>query len=136
MAIPSCHFIREPLLEANAYDDFDFFACWDEANPTSGTTIPTDHACAANPVPILGCTDPAACNFTPESTTDDGSCEYDSCGCLADLNSDGLIAVSDVLILLGDFGCASLCIADIDGDGLVGVSDVLIALAEFGLVCS
>ena len=53
MAIPSCQFINEPLLEPNAYDDFDFFECWDEANPTSGTTIPTEHVCAANPVPIL-----------------------------------------------------------------------------------
>jgi len=53
MAIPSCHFISEPLLEPNAYDDFDFFECWDDSNPTSGTTIPTEHFCAANPVPIL-----------------------------------------------------------------------------------
>lgn len=53
MAIPSCHFISEPLLEPNAYDDFDFFECWDDANPTSGTTIPTEHFCAENPVPIL-----------------------------------------------------------------------------------
>ena len=38
--------------EPNAYDDFDFFECWNEANPTSGTTIPTEHVCW-NPVPIL-----------------------------------------------------------------------------------
>lgn len=136
MNLPSCHFLREPLLEADAYDGFDFFACWDANAPTSGVTVPTEHACAVIPVPIPGCMDPAACNHNPLATSDDGSCEYNSCACPADLDANGLIAVSDVLIVLGDFGCVVNCTADLNEDGLVGVSDILLVLAEFGLVCS
>lgn len=28
----------------------------------------------------LGCTDPSSCNFDPDATLDDGSCEYELCG--------------------------------------------------------
>lgn len=32
---------------------------------------------------VCGCTDAGACNFDPAATSDDGSCEYDSCaGCM------------------------------------------------------
>ena len=32
--------------------------------------------------PFIGCTDPDACNYTPGSLCDDGTCEYDTCtGC-------------------------------------------------------
>jgi len=38
--------------------------------------------CCIYPTPILGCTDPTACNYDPSATIDDGSCEYTSCmGC-------------------------------------------------------
>ncbi len=39
--------------------------------------------------PILGCTDPAACNYDPEATEDDGTCAYES-ECIPDfiLNID------------------------------------------------
>ncbi len=33
--------------------------------------------CGDNPIDIFGCTDPAALNYTPEATINDGSCEYD-----------------------------------------------------------
>ena len=45
------------------------------------------------------------------------------------------IEVTDVLILLSDFGCASDCIADIDGDGATNVNDILLLLAAFGEDC-
>ena len=38
--------------------------------------------CTSDDVDIAGCTDAAACNYNPNATADDGSCEFDSCaGC-------------------------------------------------------
>lgn len=55
---------------------------------------------------FMGCTDAAACNFNPLANQDDGSCIdcNEDAACLADLDSNGLVAVSDLLILLGAFG--------------------------------
>ena len=45
---------------------------------------------------VLGCTAPAACNFDPDATEDDGSCaELDACGvcggsCTSDINNNGV----------------------------------------------
>jgi len=55
--------------------------------------------------------------------------------CTADLDGDGLVAVSDVLALLGEFGCLAGCSADITGDGQVTTADMLVILAEFGTIC-
>jgi hypothetical protein len=55
-------------------------------------------------------------------------------GLLGDLDDDGLVAVSDLLILLADWGdCADPddCPADLDGDGTVAVSDLLTLLANW-----
>jgi len=57
-------------------------------------------------------------------------------GCLADLDGNGSIGVSDFLSLLASWGpCppkADYCPADFDGDGNVGVSDFLTLLANWG----
>jgi hypothetical protein len=58
-----------------------------------------------------------------------------SAGCTADLNGNGTIEVSDLLILLGEFGCTSDCTADITGDGMVTVLDLLQLVAEHGNNC-
>ena len=55
--------------------------------------------------------------------------------CPEDFDGDGLVAVSDVLFLLGDFGCLSGCVADINGDGIVTAVDMLAILAVFGTPC-
>jgi spore coat protein H len=55
--------------------------------------------------------------------------------CPEDLDGDGAVGVSDVLMVLGEFGCASNCTMDIDGDQSVGVSDVLAVLSVFGELC-
>ena len=54
---------------------------------------------------------------------------------VADLNGDSLVGVGDVLMILGEFGCASGCLYDIDGDGAVSVTDVLSLLGSFGTAC-
>lgn len=58
---------------------------------------------------FAGCTDPEAGNFNPLANLDDGSCG-DGCldeplpGCASDLDNDGAVSVSDLLLLLGEFG--------------------------------
>lgn len=52
-----------------------------------------------------------------------------------DLNGDGSVNVSDMLILLGDWGqCVDVndCPADLNEDGAVNVSDLLILLGNWG----
>ena len=55
--------------------------------------------------------------------------------CILDLNGDGLIAVSDILLLLSDFGCLVDCENDLNGDGAITVSDMLTLLSSFGTDC-
>ena len=122
---------------------------WDYGNPF---TVSQDCAPA-----VLGCTDPLACNFEFDATEDDGSCLFTTdalgiCGgdcvadnngdgicdptCPQDLDQDGIVAVNDVLIILGEFGCSSICAADINLDGIVSVEDFLMVLGEFGNSCN
>jgi len=52
----------------------------------------------------------------------------------ADINCDGVVNVSDLLLLLGQWGdCppSSVCPADLNNDGTVNVSDLLILLANW-----
>ena len=78
---------------------------------------------------VFGCTDEAASNYDADATYDDGTCE--SCG-LGDGDCDGVVAVADLLEMLGMFGCTANCgWADLDGDGAVGASDIITWLALF-----
>ncbi|MBX3375316.1 MAG: VCBS repeat-containing protein [Phycisphaeraceae bacterium] len=50
----------------------------------------------------------------------------------ADLDGDGTVGFSDLLILLGAWGpCADPCPADLDGDGEVGFGDLLLLLSAW-----
>jgi hypothetical protein len=99
-----------------------------------------DGICDQNEIP--GCSDPEACNYN-SLATDPGDCIYPQEGydcdgvplCPLDLNNNGAIEVSDLLIILSDFGCSSNCIGDVNGDGVVTVSDVLNILSSFGDPC-
>ncbi len=55
-----------------------------------------------------GCMDSTAGNYNPYVTEDDGSCgemcNDDESSCTTDVNSDGFVNVSDLLILLSEFG--------------------------------
>jgi len=46
-----------------------------------------------------------------------------------------MATVSDVLLMLGEYGCQSACTADINLDGIVTVEDFLFVLSEFGNSC-
>lgn len=97
-------------------------------------TVVPDQFCAFDLIP--GCTDVTACNYAPEATVDDGTCQPAPCsGCAGDLNGDGIVSVADVLILLGDFGCTGACEGDANGDGVTNISDLLVLLAAFGVPC-
>lgn len=49
-----------------------------------------------------------------------------------DLNGDGVINVSDMLALLGEWGPCKQCSADLTSDGVVNVSDLLLLLGNWG----
>jgi len=51
--------------------------------------------------------------------------------CIADINSDGVVNVSDLLIVIKQWGLGGS--ADITGDGIVNVSDLLEVVASWGL---
>jgi hypothetical protein len=56
--------------------------------------------------------------------------------CLGDLNNSGNIDVSDVLLLLTDYGCSGQCLADLNTDTNVNTGDLLILLSVFGSPCN
>jgi hypothetical protein len=55
----------------------------------------------------------------------------DECACLADLNGDGIVDVTDILSLIEHFGTTGPQ-GDVDGDGFVGVDDLLILINAWG----
>ena len=55
--------------------------------------------------------------------------------CNEDIDGDGFIATSDVVLMLTEFGCSSGCEYDLDGDNTVGVTDLLMVLSRFGEAC-
>jgi hypothetical protein len=63
-----------------------------------------------------------------------------SLGCDGDLNGDGVVDVSDLLILLSSWGacastgvnCVDVCPADLNCDGVVDISDLLVVLSNWG----
>lgn len=52
---------------------------------------------------LAGCTDALASNYDANAVNNDGSCNYDP-ACVGDLNEDGIIGATDLLILLSGFG--------------------------------
>lgn len=89
-----------------------------------------------DPGSIFGCIDSEACNYDPAATCDNNTCDYVLClMCPGDFNNDGERDIMDLLILLGEFGCANSCIADMTGDDMVTAADMLLFLPIFGTPC-
>jgi hypothetical protein len=50
----------------------------------------------------------------------------------ADINGDGAVNTTDLLLLLGDWGCVGDCVGDVDGDGDTDTNDLLLLLGDWG----
>ena len=55
--------------------------------------------------------------------------------CLGDFNLDTMINTSDLLYLLGGFGCLEDCEGDLNGDDQTNTADILVLLGVFGTDC-
>jgi hypothetical protein len=49
-----------------------------------------------------------------------------------DVNGDGVVNVTDLLLMIGDWGPCAGCPTDVNNDGYVNVTDLLIAIANWG----
>ena len=79
---------------------------------------------------VYGCTYSDASNYNAESTIDDGSCIYEEYDLDAVYDSGYADGIASVI-------CPEIsnCPSDLDGNGDVGMSDLLIFLSAFGDVC-
>jgi hypothetical protein len=105
---------------------------------------------------IAGCTDANACNFDAFAEFDNGSCNMPGCmvayalnydpsagcegtcyfECIADLDANGTMDMSDFLAVLNMFGCIQSCEPfDLDDDMVVGVTDLQLFIASYGILC-
>ena len=79
---------------------------------------------------------PDACEIAGGDAQDaDGDGIPDECQSITgDVDGDGLVDFTDLLLVLGGFGSCppAPCPEDVDGDGVVSFSDVLLVLANFG----
>lgn len=53
---------------------------------------------------LSGCTYWNATNFNPSAVVDDGSCEFPVCSVTADLDGDGTVGITDLVLFLAQFG--------------------------------
>lgn len=98
---------------------------WYDVTVQTALELTEGTSCAPN---CVGCTYEGACNYDPDASTDDGSCDL-SC-LIADLVcGTGLIWNPETA------QCENPCPADLTGDNQVDVGDLLVFLAEFGTVC-
>ena len=70
----------------------------------------------------------------------DNNCDGEITGdetepCAGDWDDDGYITISDLVMMLADYGCTSNCSTDLNGDGHVSSSDITFFLSLFGSTC-
>lgn len=86
---------------------------------------------------VAGCTDSLACNYNPEASFDDASCEFSSCSvCQGDFNGDLVVNFSDWGQFLSIYSCTGLCPGDFNGDLQVNFSDMVLMLSFYGNICN
>ena len=96
----------------------------------------------------FGCTDSTACNYDPEATTDDGTCEFGSCAgctdpeaCNYDANAttdDGSCAVNDDCGVCGGdnsscTGCTDETACNYDADATIDDGSCIVGGAELNI---
>ena len=57
------------------------------------------------------------------------------CSIQGDVDGDGDVDLTDLAVLLSNFGCVGVCPGDVDGDGDVDLTDLAILLSSFGATC-
>jgi hypothetical protein len=93
--------------------------------------------CGGDNSSCSGCTNPAFIEFDPYATIDDGTCaNLVVLGCTYEnaTNYDPLANDDDASCVFDDVATNN-CPADLDGDGSVATSDLLVFLTSFGLLC-
>jgi hypothetical protein len=79
----------------------------------------------------LGCTYPAAANFNPTATKDNGSCVYSGCTNPQGYNYNPLATIDN-----GTCDLIGTCFGDMNQDGTVTIEDVLLFVQTFGTNCN
>lgn len=112
----SCLFMDVPGCTNPQANNYQAYATLDDGSCLFGTGGCMEAlACNYNPaanyhdcticdfLSCYGCTQSCALNYDPDSTHDDGSC-FGCVECPGDLNDDGIISISDLLIFMAAFG--------------------------------
>lgn len=121
---PHTHDYEPPI------DECAFGGC---ENAENGTLMSYCHACPGGLANFRLEFHPRVIERMSEYLTDEAPC--DTLANPADLDCDGAVGSSDLILLLGDWGaCADCtdCPADLDGDCVVGTGDLVILLGSWG----
>ena len=89
-----------------------------------------------NPNAILGCTYPGASNYNVVANQDNGTCLFPGCMDPAALNFHAMFNEDNGDCLYADdVAGPGLCQTDVNGDGLIAIADLLMVLGDFGNPC-
>ncbi|HAW73457.1 MAG TPA: hypothetical protein DCX00_06515 [Flavobacteriales bacterium] len=105
-------------------------------NEDEGPCNENPDPCLCDDIVVYGCVDPEACNYASEANCGDESCIYPPLGlsnCYDGETFCGEGTIWDASLQT----CVAFddCPADLNGNGLVEVSDLLLVLADFGTEC-
>lgn len=98
---------------------------WYDTTVQSELQLTEGNSCAPN---CIGCIYEGACNYNPDASIDDGSCDL-TC-LIAELVCDGGLIWNPVTAQ-----CENPCAADLTGDNQVDVADLLVMLGSFATYC-
>lgn len=97
----------DEVCDPSSNETDDVLGCLYEAACNYDETATSDNgSCEFSSCVVLGCTYLYALNYTEEANDDDGTCVFGNTqgGCASDINMDGTVSVSDLLLLLTEFG--------------------------------
>jgi len=89
---------------------------------------PTGACCYENDCQILYQWE---CDYKDGFFYEEQKCDICSPDCPPDLNQDGYVNVSDLLVVIDQWGQTN-SLADVNEDGIVNVSDLLIVVGNWG----